>query len=443
MLGKKNTYKKYYKQREKKYRFSFCLAPYRSLHFGFEGRVYPCHNNNSLSYGIIGKNSLFDLWNGKVKKKYIKSLRKNNLDNVGCLQCIKDIEQKNYASVNSLRYDFDYIKKKMDYPDIMGFRFSDKCNLRCIMCFSNHTDRKSDNNENIVYNKSFFKELRDFIPHLNRAYFLGGEPFFEPLNYQVFNIIQELNPNCNISVQTNGTILNDEVRNTLNKGRFNINVSIDSLDKETLQLIRKGSVYKTLFSNIQEFRDYCNKKNTVFSSCITPMRQNIREMPSIIKYFNHINTKVWINKYYFPAQYAVWTLNSKEIGRIINIFSNIKFITPNDISKYNIIQFHSYIKVLYSYYKDAQIRESNRDSIEVISNKTKQIIISINKKNGVEKNEQILFELYDKLDNINKIKIYYFLKKLTSVFTGDKLSELLLHSNNSVFIEKEIESISI
>ena len=62
------------------------------------------------------------------------------------------------------------------------------------------------------YDDDFITQLEEFIPHLEQAFFVGGEPFMIEIYFKIWEKIVETNPSCMISVQTNGTILNQKVK---------------------------------------------------------------------------------------------------------------------------------------------------------------------------------------------------------------------------------------
>ena len=51
----------------------------------------------------------------------------------------------------------------------------------------------------------------------------------------------ELNPKCKISLQSNGTILNEKIKSILQRGNFHIGLSIDTLDPMRYEKIRSGA----------------------------------------------------------------------------------------------------------------------------------------------------------------------------------------------------------
>jgi MoaA/NifB/PqqE/SkfB family radical SAM enzyme len=245
-------------------------------------------------------------------------------------------------------------------------------------------------------------------------------------------------------VQTNGMILNERVRKLLELGKYNINVSIDSLNSETFEFIRQGAKFEQVMKNIKEFKDYCKAKNTSFSSCISPMRVNYKDIPSVINHYNEQNDIIWINKYYFPAKYAIWSMSSVEIKNIIEELSMVILMDINDTSKYNNEQFSGFLKILVSQYIDAVKRETitidfQKEVIKLIKNCNKLL----DNFKGIS-NEDVskAKESLEYIQDSNSKKLYFYLKFLLEIFSGDKLAENL-NIINKEFIKNDLESISI
>ncbi len=441
--------KKYYRIRKINRKESFCYAPFVSLYFSFNGNIFPCHNNNTWPLGNISKQSILEIWNSQNIKTYRKHLKKNQLNEIGCLQCSKDLNLGNYHAINALRYDYWSIFKDQPMPTVMGFRFSDVCNLKCVMCLSNSFTRGCNvNDPAMVYDDSFFKQMELFIPHLKYTFFLGGDPFIEPLNYTLWEMITKTNPECKISVQTNGTILNDRIKNILQKGNFDINVSIDSVNKSLFESIRVNSDFDKVLENIEFFRNYCSIKKTLFSSCFTPMRMNWQEIPDFIRIYNKTNNAVWFNKYYFPARYGLWTLSSKSLSEIISILSAEHFDDISESTSGNLEHFNGLMTVLNSNLRSAIIRETLslnfKHEAEKLKNKLWieiQNFISLFDPESEVKNNAINEKLNLML-NYHHQKAYYYFKLLIQTFAGEKLLEVLNNADEESLLA-EIESVFV
>ena len=106
---------------------------------------------------------------------------------------------------------------------------TDGCNLKCIYCYEHnkqHNMMSFETAKAIV--DSEFEKNYDFY----NISFFGGEPF---LNFSTIKALSEyvwsssFSNRCKISVSTNGTILNDEIRKWVseNSYRFFVGLSLD------------------------------------------------------------------------------------------------------------------------------------------------------------------------------------------------------------------------
>jgi sulfatase maturation enzyme AslB (radical SAM superfamily) len=59
------------------------------------------------------------------------------------------------------------------------------------------------------------------------------------LYYDLWEMLIQENPRCKIVIQTNGTYLNERIRDVLSRGNFQIGVSLDSLEKQKFESHQK------------------------------------------------------------------------------------------------------------------------------------------------------------------------------------------------------------
>jgi sulfatase maturation enzyme AslB (radical SAM superfamily) len=64
----------------------------------------------------------------------------------------------------------------------------------------------SEEQENIILNK-----IKPLISQLKKVRFYGGEPLLIPIYRKIWKLIVESNPKCNILLQTNGMLLDEEL----------------------------------------------------------------------------------------------------------------------------------------------------------------------------------------------------------------------------------------
>ena len=288
-----------------------CYAPFKNIYFNIQGDAAPCWLTfkNPDSYP---EKSIHDIWFGE---KY-SELRENikNCDLSGkCSVCNHYIDSGNYITPLAKAYDNEYPEKP--YPVMMELELANTCNLECIMCngklsSSIRKNREKQEPYHIPYDDAFVHQLEEFLPHLEETRFNGGEPFLNEIYFSIWEKILEVKPGMKVVIATNGTVMNQRVKDLLERGNFDINLSLDSLVKETYHSIRVNAVFEKTMENIDWFQDYCKRKNTTLCILTNPLRENWREMPEFIHFCNERNLPIWFNTIHRPYEHALWTLSS-------------------------------------------------------------------------------------------------------------------------------------
>jgi len=359
LYGEKSCkYDKYQHERPLGPRKSICYAPHSSMFFGVDGAVTICCFNRHILYGNIRNNSIADCWNSISLKKMKENLNNHDL-NHGCFYCKYTIENNNYQSVAAQQYDFYNSKDSM--PTFLIFELSNKCNLNCIMC--NIVDKidnaniGSDNFEKEPYTETFVNDLKKYIPYLKKAKFLGGEPFFIPVYYRIWQLITELNPKCIIEVQTNASILNKKIINLMNTGNFQVYASIDSFKKQTYELIRKNASFEKIMANLDYLLQYGKKKKYNFSISVCPIKQNMWEIPEMVEFCNNKNCLIYFNIVWAPVNCSLRYLESNEISNLIKHYQAYKTNNNSELIRNNVKQLESLINLLKVWEKDVKTKE--------------------------------------------------------------------------------------
>jgi len=318
-----NEYNKHRPYGAKKY---FCYAPFNNIYLNTFGNPAACWQ--SFFYeDSYPKKSLKEIWFGENFTRLREHISHDDLT-FKCSECERNLKNKNYYTVLARAYDNQYPLTK--YPSVMELELDNNCNLECIMCSSNLSSNVHKKDVNAIpysspYDSSFVKEFEEFVPYLNEVRFNGGEPFLINIYYDLWELILKMKPGIKMVVATNGTVLNDRVKTLLAKGKFHINFSLDSLNKETYELIRKNAVYEETMDNLKFFQDYCIKNKTTLCILANPMRQNWLEMPEFVKLCNTHNLPLWYNTIIRPENCALWTLPSVELTEIFNTLSSTTF----------------------------------------------------------------------------------------------------------------------
>jgi MoaA/NifB/PqqE/SkfB family radical SAM enzyme len=354
---------KYNSNRQTGYQPHICNAPYTSIYFGIDGSALACCKNRSYTLGHISRNTIQEIWNGARLKQLRESLNRYDFSS-GCSGCLDGICAGKYANVMAASYDDFHTDKTPEYPLRMDFELSSTCNLACIMCDGNLSSTYRKHFQHLPpkpehYGADFLNQLSTFIPHLKKANFLGGEPFLIGIYYEIWELLLSQNPDCLMHVQTNGHILNNKVKRILEKGRFSIGMSLESLNKEQFQQIRLFSNYDKFLENFRYFKAYCSAKSTYFNLAISPLRSTVRELPDFVHFANEEQVHIYFNTVTEPHDLALWSLPSAELHTIIRALDKVELPQHNSTASSNAAQYHSFINQLKQWATDAeQLEES-------------------------------------------------------------------------------------
>jgi len=322
--------KEYNKSRAKEYRNRIFNAPFNVLRFDPFGIVKTCCYAND----VVGKwpqNTINDIVASQKRRLIQKTISHNILPD-NCEICKAYFSSGN---LNSLKIkDFDHpITAGNAKIQRMEFSLENDCNLKCIMC----SDYKS-NNHNLnsklkpVYNTDFLEQLLPYIPDLKTALFLGGEPLIIKLYYDIWEVLIRKNPDCNIHVTTNGTVINNSFKEIIEKGKFSFVVSIDALRKELYERIRINGNFEITLKNLDFLIAYTSRKQTTLDIAVCPMTVNWKEIPKIANFAKEKNINFCIQQLIQPIHLALWPLQKSELQIIRQYLTENN---PFDSSEFN------------------------------------------------------------------------------------------------------------
>ena len=383
-----------------------CYAPYTSMFFARNGKVSPCYASYNDNSSSIDNASIHDIW---FKGSFAKIREEhNNCDfETTCQFCNKLMLQKSYGSLLINKYEH-YAFSKSKYPTIMEFELSNKCNLSCIMCDSNlsssiEKNKKDDITDNKHYDKSFIEQLDEFIPHLQLAEFTGGDPFMIKEYYEIWDKIAKINPKCHILITTNANTMNPKIEHLLNTHKnIHFNVSIDSLEKENYENIRRGGKFEYALHNIDIFIDYCRKNKTNLNILVCPMTVNRHESHKFVEFANSKNICVYYHTVIKPKELSLKYLDKQLLQETI---SNLQTFEAPKITKKQKTNFENYqnlVKLLINWEKEDKKEESTNKKEELLT-KTQALELILSKIDG---NSNLNKKLMALLDELNKTDVY-------------------------------------
>jgi len=315
-----------------------CYVPYTNMSFTADGTVLSCNYNQSVILGKYPAQTIHEMWNSDGAGKLRECIRHNDL-NCGCQYCKNFLESGKFSAMKPQVYDRYSGSYTLKSPKVMEFILDNTCNLECVQCsgifssLKNRTDHLSASS--MPYDDSFLQQLENYIPYLEEAKFYGGEPFLIDIYYKIWEKIIEIKPGILIFTITNGTILNDRIRQILSKGNFDLAVSVDAVTKNKFEEIRKGAHFETVMSNLEFFNDYCLSHHQVLSVSTTLMRNNWEEVPGIVDLCNKSGARTFFSYLTTPVDLAIYNLEYAALKNIYDTLSKYDFPENTAIQKYN------------------------------------------------------------------------------------------------------------
>lgn len=418
-----------------------CYAPFKSMYFDINGRVGAC-GLSFKEYETYPQKSIWEIWNGEKFNKHRNCIRNNDLS-YEFDACKTHILNKNYFAAKAMWYDTLSVNDK--YPTLMEFDIDYTCNLECIMCNASKSSsirkRKHIDKPHVsLYNSDFVKQLEEFIPHLEKAIFIGGEPFLINIYYEMWEKMIALNPKMLININTNSTVLNDKIKSIISRGRFEFNLSIDSLKKETYESIRINANFEQTMANFNYFHNYCKEKGTQLYLCPCPMKNNWEEIPDFVRFCNEKDVILFLYTVFQPYELAIWSYSAEKLNEVYQTLSKNTFNENTDCEKHNITQYRSFLQQVKTWHNDALKREEHIKTTNISSNNnTNKEKLIANIKDFLSQKENI-----SKSDKEEKLNVYIaILNNLSNNLPADIDQNTLFGKLCNIDISFVIEQIEI
>ncbi len=346
-----------------------CNAPFSSIQICIDGTISPCCYNTRSDRSMMAcypEKSLTQIWNGDIFSSYRKCMQNNELP-TACEICENGIRNGEYESVKINQYDWLKVSRIWkNKPRLIEMTLSNNCNLECIMCngmlsSSIRANREKRPPSKSIFGQEFREELCKFIPDLQEMVFAGGEPFLNPLYYDIWEDAIRLNPKCYLSVVTNGTILNDRIKSLLERGNFKINLSFDAMTKETYESIRVNAKFEETMANMKYFGDTLARQGKHLNIPICPLRANRYELPDLVRFCNENKYSLNFGNVYGAEDVALYSMPISELKELKDFYSRQTFSETNRISKWNIMQFRELTRRIDQWIADQEKKEAEEE----------------------------------------------------------------------------------
>jgi MoaA/NifB/PqqE/SkfB family radical SAM enzyme len=334
-----------------------CYAPFTSMFFSRNGNMSPCYASYEYKSDNWPKKSIHESWFNGEFKAIRDAMKSGNLD-YACKFCKPLFESGNFGSLLPNKYE-PYGIGKLQYPKIMEFELSNRCNLECVMCDGNLSSAIRKNRDKLPqfeekYNDDFVQELEAFIPHLQMAEFTGGDPFLIPIYYDIWERIKTTNPDCQILITTNANTMSERIEKMLRTYRnLHFNISLDSLNKSNYTQIRRNAEFENVIANTKRFIAYCKKHKTSCNILVCPLTINSKDLKAVIQFANQNDICVYFHTVIKPKNLS---LKFQTTEYLHNLITFLKEYTPPEETtnqRTNADNYHSLIHLLETWEENA------------------------------------------------------------------------------------------
>ena len=316
---------------------SACPAPSINLHFSQLGVVTACCFNRRHVLGVYPQNSVSEIWHAKPIQELRDALARHDLSK-GCEKCQQQIEARDFGGSHAVFYS-NYAKitgekrKQLGLepprdpvtapmPMRLEFNIHNSCNLQCIMCHGLASSAIRTRREGLAampnpYDEAFADQLEPFFPYVVETDFMGGEPMLIPVYAMLWERMARTNPKMQVVILTNGTILNERIKELLERINCWMHISLDSVFKETYESIRRGASYDEVMRNCDYYVELMRTRGRSVIVRYCPMRVNWREIPQTVEFCNERGIKLMYNQVDSPLNLSLHTLPTPELRSVV------------------------------------------------------------------------------------------------------------------------------
>jgi MoaA/NifB/PqqE/SkfB family radical SAM enzyme len=294
-----------------------------------DGTVSFC-NHGAWVIGNATEEPLHSIWRGERAETLRRMFSDFKLPDAECSHCAHQFRigqpWGSFANTHFDRRPMPPEGAETFYPQVLIFRMSNVCNLRCIMCNGETSSRIRKQVDKLPpikprYPDSFFAELTTFLDHAHYVEFYGGEPFLVREHLRIFDLLLAMpaRRRPSLYVNTNGTVLTQRVERYLEELPFErIGVSLDGVSAAVNELVREGVDHRQQMENLERFHALCERRGIQLMLNVTETRQNWFELPDLFRLAARMGIGVHVNHCIFPDHCTLYTLPLPELKFVLD-----------------------------------------------------------------------------------------------------------------------------
>jgi len=302
--------------------YSTCYAPSTSMYFDQFGHVRACCQNTGGLLGKVTEQSIREIWDSADASRLRDALAVGDFSE-GCGFCGWQVEQGDHQIVYARNFDEHPVAEQHPHwPVQMEFSMTNSCNLQCAMCngdwsSSIRTHREQRPPLPAAYSEAFFEELVEFLPHLEKANFLGGEPFLGSEPLRVMGMLAELDHPPAVAATTNGTQWSPRIERICESLPISFVLSLDGVSKQTYESIRIGADFDAVMQNLDRFQEHAERHGTSVTLAHCFMRPNWHEFSRFLRFAEQRGLDVGMNEVLFPAELSLFQMPASELRDVV------------------------------------------------------------------------------------------------------------------------------
>lgn len=251
----------------------------------------------------------------------------------------------------------DSFNRKVDY---LRISVTQRCNFRCQYCMPEKPFEWTPK-ENLLSYEEMFSFVKVAIDNgIKKIRITGGEPLVREDLDKFIKMVYEYKNDIDLALTTNGYLLKAQIQKLKNAGLKRVNISIDSLEKETFWYLTK----KDVLDKVKEGIDAAIEAG-MFVKLNSVVLKNINEneVLDLYDYAKQKGIQIRFIEYMEneSAYVNLKTVSSKEIIKIISQRHKIKELEAKENSAAKLFQDESgYVFGVIEPYDDSFCKTCNR-----------------------------------------------------------------------------------
>jgi uncharacterized protein len=209
---------------------------------------------------------------------------------------------------------------------------TDGCNLRCKYCYVGETIRRDMSKETL---RNLIFKMRDYAgdKHVSIIWH-GGEPLLRGINFYKYanSVVKESGKKMEMNMQTNGTLITDNVADFLAGSGMSVGVSLDGPEK----IHDANRVYPSeigSFNGVMKGIDNLRKRTKRASAIAVFTRHSLRNLREFYDFFNNERIDIKVNPIDLAGRATIdqenLVLKPEEFGGAMNDLFDMWFYDSN------------------------------------------------------------------------------------------------------------------